>query len=302
MCTIVGATLPTEEFALKDTFAEYPRATFEAVRTSAHDTDRPMSLLWAMGPDPEAIDSALRADGTTEDVRVFTRADGRRLYWIDWEPRIYSLLRTLVESGGTVLEAGATDSRWTFELLFPDHDAASRTYDRWQGEGVDLVVREVRNDAGSVGLSSTSVSRPRSSLNVIVASTRFSWVLTEVISCERTIELIETTIETRRMIPLNSVFKILWRAWVSVASIAILKVHNVAISISAANTKERRAAVTAFLLPSSRIQRTGATPPFGCGIGNQSRHFCNESMRLTGGVFGSGTRLLDRLLGGRRTN
>jgi predicted DNA binding protein len=158
MCTIVGATLPTEEFALKDTFAEYPRATFEAVQASAHDTDRPMSLLWAMGPDLEAIDSALRADGTTEDVRVFTRADGRRLYWIDWEPRIYSLLRTLVESGGTVLEAGATDSRWTFELLFPDHDAASRTYDRWQDEGVDLVVREVRNDAGPVAGAESPLS------------------------------------------------------------------------------------------------------------------------------------------------
>lgn len=158
MCTIVNAMVPTAEFALHDTFEEMPLATFETVRTAVHDTNQPMPFLWAAAPEPDALDAALRADATTDTVQVVTRTDGRRLYRIQWRPRTCAFLRTLVESDGSVLEASARDGRWAFKLLFPDHRTVSRAYDRCQEQGIDLRVRQVKNDGDPMEGSGSPLS------------------------------------------------------------------------------------------------------------------------------------------------
>jgi len=158
MCTIVSAVVPSAEFALQDTFVDVPPAKFETVRTAGHDTGQPMPFLRAMAPDPDALEAALRADTTTDTVRRFSRGDERRLYRIDWQPRARSLLGTLVEDDGTLLNADARDGRWEFKLLFPDHCTASEAYDRCQNRGIDLTVRQVTNDTGLMGRDGNSLS------------------------------------------------------------------------------------------------------------------------------------------------
>jgi len=158
MCTIVTAMVPTTEFALQDTFAEAPLARFETVRTAANDTSQPMPFLWAAAPEPDAMEAALRGDTTTDTVQRFSRTEERRLYRIDWQSRTCSLLRTLVEDDGTLLEATAHDGRWEFKLLFADHRAASRTYDRCQDREIDLTVRQVKNNPGLLADGGNSLS------------------------------------------------------------------------------------------------------------------------------------------------
>jgi predicted DNA binding protein len=149
--TIVKATVPTGEFALRDTFAEIPAATFETLGVAAHHTSQPIPLLWATAPDLDAVDAAVRKDGTVDTVQTISCGEGQRLYDIRWAPRIRSLLGVLVETGGALLEASAHEREWQFNLLFPDHQTASRTYRCCQDWGIDLTVSRLKNNPASIG-------------------------------------------------------------------------------------------------------------------------------------------------------
>lgn len=149
--TIVKATVPTGGFALQDTFEETPGATVKTLGVAAHTSSQPMPFLWATAPDLEAVDSAIRSDVTVQSVRAVSCTDGHQLYELSWEPRVRSLLRVLVESGGTLLDACAHKRRWEFDLFFPTHAAASRTYDCCLDWGIDLTVSQLKNNPTSVG-------------------------------------------------------------------------------------------------------------------------------------------------------
>lgn len=151
MSTFVTATVPTNEFALRDTFVETPGATFNALGVAAHNSGQPMPLLWATAPELDAVDAAIRGDATVETARGVCRRDSHQLYQIRWEPRARSLLRVLVENDGTLLDAGAHDQRWTFDLVFPTHRAASRMYNCCLDWGIDVSVSQLKNDPTSVG-------------------------------------------------------------------------------------------------------------------------------------------------------
>lgn len=151
MSTIVTARVPTEEFALRETFAEVPAATFKTLSVAAHNARQPIPFLWATAPELEAVDAAVRSDTTVDTVQAISSTGGKRLYSISWAPQIRSLLTVLVESGGTLLEARAHDREWTFDLLFPDHPTASRTCRSCQDWGMDLTVTRLKNDPCSVG-------------------------------------------------------------------------------------------------------------------------------------------------------
>lgn len=154
MCTLLHVRVPIRQLALKDTFLEVPRATFKTIRTAEHGTGQPMPFFRATATDLDSMEAALRADTSTESVQNFSSAGERhRLYQIDWQPPISSRFETLVEGDGVLLEARARDGYWNFELLFPDHCAASRTYNRCQDCGIDLTVEEVRNNRESVGFA-----------------------------------------------------------------------------------------------------------------------------------------------------
>ncbi|WP_049943351.1 helix-turn-helix domain-containing protein [Halolamina sp.] len=151
MTTIVKATVSTGEFALRDTFAEIPAATFETLGVAAHNTSQPIPLLRATAPELDALDAAIRRDATVDTVQAISSTDDQRLYDIRWAPRIRSLLGVLVETGGALLEASAHEREWEFNLLFSDHQKASRTYHCCQDCGIDLTVSRLKNDPASVG-------------------------------------------------------------------------------------------------------------------------------------------------------
>lgn len=158
METMVDATLPTEQFALDDTFERVPDAEFETVRVVAQETGQVMPFLWASSSDPDALHAALEGDSTIERVHRLSRNDDRDLYRIDWKTQIRAIVYVLVEEHGTLLTANGRDGRWTFRILFPDHDAVSSTYEFCREYGIDLSLRRVTDvtdslDRGGSGLS-----------------------------------------------------------------------------------------------------------------------------------------------------
>lgn len=150
MGTIVDATVPTEQFALADTFEAVPDAEFETVRVVAHEAGHVMPFLWASTADSESLREALEADATTRAVQRLCQSDGRDLYRIEWEADIRAIVFFLVEGHGTLLSANGQNGRWQFRVLFADHDSVSATYEFFRKNGIDLTIRRVKGVTDSI--------------------------------------------------------------------------------------------------------------------------------------------------------
>lgn len=148
MVTLVDATVPTEQFALTDTFDAVPEAEFQAVRVVANEDGRAMPFLWASAPDLDRLNEAIEEDSTTKRVQRLARRDERDLYRIDWEAPIRLVIAAIVEEQGTLLGTRGTAGCWEFQVLFTDHDAVSATYDCCREYGVDLSIRRVNGMDG----------------------------------------------------------------------------------------------------------------------------------------------------------
>lgn len=136
METVVNATIPTDQFVLRETIEQVPDVEFEAVRFAVHDSACPMPFLWASTCQPDQLAAALEADSSTERVNCLSREDGRGLYSIDWTTRAACLIEGFAETGGPVLEIRGSSDRWTFQILFPDRAAASEAFQTWCDDGI----------------------------------------------------------------------------------------------------------------------------------------------------------------------
>lgn len=143
MGTVVDLMVPTDQFALGETFDAIPDATFETVRVAAHDPDCVMPYLWAGSADPDRLERTLRRDSTTADVRRLSLMDGRGLYRIDWQSPVRSVIGVFVRENGSLLKARAAEDRWELRVLFPDRASVSTTYSSWRQHGIDPSIQRV---------------------------------------------------------------------------------------------------------------------------------------------------------------
>ena len=142
---------------LIDWIADFASQEIEVERVVAHDQSHVMPILWAAGTSAEAVTEALEADSTIEDVRRIVDLDDEWLYQMRWVDNIRVVVRSLVHERGTITSAYGMNDRWSFRLVFPDHDALSRTYDYCQEEGLTLEIVSVTEmdsePAGQYGLT-----------------------------------------------------------------------------------------------------------------------------------------------------
>jgi predicted DNA binding protein len=149
MGTIVDATVPTDQFALPDTFEAMSDVEFESVQVVAHESGQMMPFLWGSTRDLDRLDDALVQDSTTDSVQRLADCDGRRLYRIHWQLDVKVVLQMLVEDHGTLLGATGRNGHWALRVLFPDHQSISSTYEFCKEHGIDLSIRRV-NGAGNL--------------------------------------------------------------------------------------------------------------------------------------------------------
>lgn len=143
MGTVVELALPPEQFALAETSAVVPDATFEAVRVAAHDHSSALALLHASSNEVEELDSAIRNDSTVEDTSCLLLEDDQALYRITWRQAVEEVLEVLLRRNGTLLAAQKGTDKWRIRLLFPDRVVVSKAYKNWRRHGLDLSVRRV---------------------------------------------------------------------------------------------------------------------------------------------------------------
>jgi predicted DNA binding protein len=120
--TIAEVELPTEEFALAETFEAAPDVTFELVRVVAHDESTAIPSPWAMCGNIDALE----ADPTIEDVELLARFNGEYSFKTRWVYEIRVLVHVLTEGEATILDTRGRGDGWSFRF-FPNRDALSDT-------------------------------------------------------------------------------------------------------------------------------------------------------------------------------
>lgn len=125
MSTVVVGEIPTEEFALAETFEQVPGVTFESERAVDHADDVAMPLLWARDADGRRVYRALRRDSSTESVTPLADFGDQQLYRIIWNTDVRETLELLTDSGGSILDVRGDPTRWQFRVFYPNRGSIS---------------------------------------------------------------------------------------------------------------------------------------------------------------------------------
>lgn len=134
MATIAEFWVPASETALGATFEEVPSLVCKIEQVIAADDFR----MWLSGADLSTIDSALEADSTVTTHSVLRSDDDSWLYNIEFSAEIADIIVVVVEEGGTVLAATATNGKWTIQLRFPTREDASQVYEQLTARDIQV--------------------------------------------------------------------------------------------------------------------------------------------------------------------
>lgn len=142
--TLVRCRLPTESFALHETFQTSPDLTVECAPSVAASGAACMSLLWAE-TDTDDLTATLETDPTVSAVDELYRAGDRHFYRIQWSHDIHCRTAILLQSEGILLKSQGTDSRWAFDLLYPDRETLHRVSERCKQYDLSLAIDTIRS-------------------------------------------------------------------------------------------------------------------------------------------------------------
>lgn len=159
MGKVVELTIPTEQFALSDTFDIVPDATAETVPVAAHGDRESMPVLSVVSSDTDRLTDAIRSDGTTEDVVALSGSSERQLYQISWRAPVRVVLGVFLQTSGTLLCARGTADRWYLQILFPNQDPISVICENWREHGIDPSIQRVVTVAGTFGFAELQLSQ-----------------------------------------------------------------------------------------------------------------------------------------------
>jgi predicted DNA binding protein len=143
MAAIIEFSLPTEEFALEETFDTHPGAHIEIERVVADDPEQITPYVWVRTDDFEAFEAALEDDPTVESVTRFSETDEERSYQMTWTGSIDFIVQVLTEYSGTITHADGSADGWDLRVVFPDRQALSRAYEAAQQAGLQFEVKTI---------------------------------------------------------------------------------------------------------------------------------------------------------------
>lgn len=142
--TLLRGRLPTEAFALHETFATVPDLTVECAPLVAAGESASMSLLWASTEDPN-LTAALTTDPTVCAVTELRRTDDRHLYRVEWTHDVQCCIDILLQSEGILLSAQATSTEWAVEILYPDREDVRTASECCERYGLSLTIDTIRS-------------------------------------------------------------------------------------------------------------------------------------------------------------
>lgn len=143
MSVIAEFSIPTTEFALRETLEQCPDLTFEVDRVVAHDAEHVLPFVWVSDEEIEELTSILEGDPSVERVELLTEVDDERFYRLEWASEARVIGHMVIEHDAIVQRATATDGIWTMRVLFSDRSDVSATYEFAQSHGLTLTLEQL---------------------------------------------------------------------------------------------------------------------------------------------------------------
>ena len=144
MPTVVVGEVPTEEFALRKTLEEVPGAEFECERVVESADEVVMPLVWARDANGEELHGALQRDPSVRNLTRLADRGDEWLYRMDWVRQVQLVLRIILQTKATVLDAYGDSGGWNFRILYPEHDEFSTTSEFCRDHDLTFEIKRVR--------------------------------------------------------------------------------------------------------------------------------------------------------------
>ncbi|WP_306057900.1 helix-turn-helix domain-containing protein [Natronococcus wangiae] len=125
MTSIADLEIPGDGTGLAELFEAVPSLTCEMERVIASSGHG----LWLSGPSQAEIEGALSDASAVEDYSLISSDDDRWLYDIEFDPETVDVFELVLEEGGTVLSASASDGSWLLSVRVLDREDVSSLYD-----------------------------------------------------------------------------------------------------------------------------------------------------------------------------
>lgn len=157
MATISDFQVPIEQFALAETFGRVPELYVEIERFAAQEADSAMPFVWVTADDFDAFEDALADDPSVDEFDVLAEFDDERFYRMKWIAEVELVMHLLLEQEGAITQARSSGDTWNLQVMFPDHDSLSGTYEFCEENGMDLTVDSIyrldNDDKSQFGLT-----------------------------------------------------------------------------------------------------------------------------------------------------
>lgn len=148
MSVVADLTIPTTQFALRDSLAAAPNVDVEFERMVTHSQEWIMPFLWVSGGDLDRFEEEVADDSTVIDATItdeFELAEDDRivLYQIHWNDEIKRIVNTIFDQEGTLLEAIGQQNRWELKVRFEAEAALSALQTHFEEADIPFTVVRV---------------------------------------------------------------------------------------------------------------------------------------------------------------
>ncbi|MDF9746560.1 helix-turn-helix domain-containing protein [Natrinema salsiterrestre] len=126
MTSIADIEIPADGTGTGELFEAVPSLTCEMERVIASSGHG----LWLSGPSQSEIEAALDETDSIGAYSQISSDEDRWLYDIQFEPDTVDPFEIVLEEGGTVLSASASNGKWLLSVRVVDRDSVSSLYDR----------------------------------------------------------------------------------------------------------------------------------------------------------------------------
>lgn len=130
MATIIQAGIPSDEFALAETFRTCPDVVFECERIveSPQNSVMPLITVWTRDTPRQQLETALADDPSVAEYTLLASYEDEWLYRMEWTERIQLALDMLTTAAVIFRNIYGTADGWSLEILFPTRNELARTH------------------------------------------------------------------------------------------------------------------------------------------------------------------------------
>lgn len=155
MTVIAELTIPPDTMFLGHVFDDISEIEIELERVVPLGEGL-IPLMWISGSDPASVESRLEDHDYCTDVKRIMSDDDETLFELRWSDDFDGLVKALLDTHVTMLQATGNTEGWEFHLRFPTHEHLSNFSKMLTEQGVSVTLHHLYNPGTEVNESGLS--------------------------------------------------------------------------------------------------------------------------------------------------